>query len=96
MTLCILKCDPSATRCVSVVTFARNPNCPSMRVETMSMSVTSVFSTMDVMRTSLISLFLEISVPAAFLQFMTCSVKPLRRLPRPFRLFTADWHSSNV
>ncbi len=39
-----------------------------MRVETMSMRVTSVFSTMDVMSTSVMSLSLEMSVPGALLQ----------------------------
>jgi len=46
---------------------ARNPNAPSMRVETMSMRVTSVFSTMDVMSTSVMSLSREMSVPGALL-----------------------------
>ncbi len=57
---------------------ARKPNWPSMRVLTMSMRVTSLFSTMLVIRALLMSRCREISVPAASLtQVLSLSVANL-------------------
>ena len=51
-------------------TLPRKPNWPSMRVETMSMSVTPDLSTMLVITAPAISLCLAMSVPSAILHLL--------------------------